>query len=163
MYHPIKQLSQESREKLEQQINSYAIAMGGKNAFLKLLEAIRNASPHPLVSKKTALEFSGGLMKWNKQIHRNNLSMLSIQMNARTEDNANLMPSRDNKSYKNISNMLRTLSPLSVSVALNSDKTTAIFETKAFKIIDTDTTVMEPLFELLFFAPISVAKKLINN
>lgn len=163
MYHPIKHLSQESKEELEHQINNYVIAIGGKNAFLKLLETIRNTSPHPLVSKKTVLEFSGGLMKWNKQIHRNNLSMLSIQMNARTEDNPNLMPNRDHKSYKNISNMLRTISPLSVSVTLNSDKTNIIFETKAFKIVDADTTTMEPFFELLFFSPISATKKLINS
>ncbi|MDD5406915.1 MAG: hypothetical protein PHE73_08275 [Sulfurovaceae bacterium] len=163
MYHLINQLSQESKNELKQKLDSYATAMGGKNAFLKLLEAIRNTSPHPLVSKKTALEFSGGLMKWNKQIHRNNLSMLSVQMNERTEDNANLMPERDHKSYKNISNMLRTLSPLTISVAMNSDKSKVIFEEKAFKIVDADTTIMEPFFELLFFAPISLTKKLINS
>lgn len=163
MYHPINQLSQESKDELEQKINSYAEALGGKNAFLKLLETIRNTSPHPLVSRKTALEFSGGLMKWNKQIHRNNLSMLSIQMNARTDDNANLMPSREHKSYKNISNMLRTLSPLAISVAMNNDKNNIIFATKAFRIVNADTTIMEPFFELLFFAPISMSKKLINS
>ena len=43
MYHPINQLSQESKDELEQKINSYSEALGGKNAFLKLL---RNDPQH---------------------------------------------------------------------------------------------------------------------
>jgi len=162
MLNVLDQLPQEELKDLKLQIKKYATAMGGINPFLTLLETIRNTSPHPLTSKKTVLEFQSGLMKWNKQIYRNNLIMLSIRMNARTENSANLMPTLEDKTYKNVSNMLRSLSPLVITVALGIGSSEVLFKTKAFRIIDKNTTELEPLFEILFFATMTTAKKLVN-
>lgn len=162
MFNVLDQLPQEELKDLKVQIKKYVTIMGGINPFLTLLETIRNTSPHPLTSKKTVLEFQSGLMKWNKQIYRDNLIMLSIRMNARTENSANLMPMLEDKTYKNVSNMLRSLSPLTITVVLGLESSEVLFKTKAFRIIDKNTTELEPLFEILFFTPMITAKKLVN-
>lgn len=162
MFNLLEQLPNNELQELKIKIKEYVTAMGGINPFLTLLETIRETSPHPLTSKKTALEFRGGVMKWNKQIYRDNLIMLSIRMNARDENSTNLMPTMEDKTYKNVSNMLRSLSPLTITVSLGADGSELLFKTKAFKIIDKNTTQLEPLFEILFFAPMTTAKKLVN-
>ncbi|OYZ55869.1 MAG: hypothetical protein B7Y17_07355, partial [Sulfuricurvum sp. 24-42-5] len=136
--------------------------IGGKNALLKLLETIRNTSPHPLISKTALLRFPKGLIKWNKNVHRDNLSLLSSRMNARTDENPNLMVSKEDKSYKNVANMLRSLGPLTFTVAMNKEEDGLGFNFKAFEIVDSDTTLMTPMFELFFFCSVSITKKIIN-
>ena len=132
------------------------------NSFLKLLETIKNTSPHPLISKSSLLRFPKGLIKWNKNVHRDNLTILSTRMNARTEENQNLMVSKEDKSYKNVVNMLRSLGPLNFTVAMNNESDGKGFTFKAFDIIDEDTTVMNPIFEIFFFCPVNVTKKVLN-
>lgn len=155
-------LSDAEKILLRDQLLSYAALIGGKNSFLKLLETIRRTSPHPLISKTSLLRFPKGLIKWNKNVHRDNLSLLSTRMNARTEENQNLMVSSDHPAYKNIVNMLRSLGPLSFTVAMNNEADGAGFTFKAFDIIDNETTLMNPIFEIFFFCPVNVAKKLIS-
>lgn len=156
------QLSDAEKILLRDQLLSYAAAIGGKNSFLKLLETIHRTSPHPLVSKTGLLRFPKGLIKWNKNVHRDNLSLLSTRLNARTDENQNLMASPEDKNCKNVTNMLRSLSPLTFTVAMNNEADGAGFSFKAFDIIDENTTVITPMFEIFFFCPVNVAKKLIN-
>lgn len=156
------QLANADKILLRDQLLSYAALIGGKNSFLKLLETIKNTSPHPLISKNSLLRFPKGLIKWNKNVHRDNLTILSTRMNARTQEDPNLMVSKEDKSYKNVINMLRSLGPLSVTVAMNNEADGKGFTFKAFDIIDEDTTVMNPIFEIFFFCPVTVTKKVLN-
>lgn len=156
------QLASADKILLRDQLLAYAALIGGKNSFLKLLETIKNTSPHPLISKNSLLRFPKGLIKWNKNVHRDNLTILSTRMNARTEDNQNLMVSKEDKSYKNVINMLRSLGPLNFTVAMNNESDGKGFAFKAFDIIDEDTTVMNPIFEIFFFCPVNVTKKVLN-
>ncbi|HQT37608.1 MAG: hypothetical protein B7Y30_05415, partial [Campylobacterales bacterium 16-40-21] len=103
-----------------------------------------------------------GLIKWSKNVHRDNLSLLSMRMNARTKENPNLMVSKEDKSYKNVANMLRSLGPLTFTVAMNKEEDGTGFTFKAFDIIDSDTTVMDSMFELFFFCSVSITKKILN-
>lgn len=155
-------LSNDEKILLRDQLLAYAALIGGKNALLKLLETIRNTSPHPLISKTALLRFPKGLIKWNKNVHRDNLSLLSSRMNARTDENPNLMVSKEDKSYKNVANMLRSLGPLTFTVAMNKEEDGLGFNFKAFEIVDSDTTLMTPMFELFFFCSVSITKKIIN-
>lgn len=156
------QLPSSDKILLRDQLLAYAALIGGKNSFLKLLETIKNTSPHPLISKSSLLRFPKGLIKWNKNVHRDNLTILSTRMNARTEENQNLMVSKEDKSYKNVVNMLRSLGPLNFTVAMNNESDGKGFTFKAFDIIDEDTTVMNPIFEIFFFCPVNVTKKVLN-
>jgi hypothetical protein len=83
-------------------------------------------------------------------------------MNARTDENQNLMASKEDKSYKNVANMLRSLGPLTFTVAMNNEADGTGFSFKAFDIIDNDTTHMNAMFEIFFFCSVSVTKKLLN-
>ncbi|MDD3770634.1 MAG: hypothetical protein RBS26_09735 [Sulfuricurvum sp.] len=159
---PIHQLCDAEKISLRDQLLAYAAAVGGKNSFLKLLETIRRTSPHPLVSKTPLLRFPKGLIKWNKNIHRDNLSLLSTRLNARKEGNPNLMAPPEDKNHKNVTNMLRSLSPLTFTVAMNSEADGEGFSFRAFEIIDEETTIATPVFEIFFFCPVNVAKKLLN-
>lgn len=155
-------LSDAEKTLLRDQLLSYAALIGGKNSLLKLLETIRHTSPHPLISKSSLLRFPKGLIKWNKNVHRDNLSLLSTRMNARSDENQNLMASKEDKSYKNVANMLRSLGPLTFTVAMNKEEDGTGFSFKAFDIIDNDTTHMNAMFEIFFFCSVSVTKKLLN-
>lgn len=155
-------LSDAEKILLRDQLLSYAALIGGKNSLLKLLETIRKTSPHPLISKTALLRFPKGLIKWNKNVHRDNLSLLSTRMNARTDENQNLMAAKEDKSYKNVANMLRSLGPLTFTVAMNNEADGTGFSFKAFEIVDSDTTLMTPMFEIFFFCSVSVIKKILN-
>lgn len=155
-------LSEAEKILLRDQLLAFAALIGGKNSLLKLLETIRKTSPHPLISKTALLRFPKGLIKWNKNVHRDNLSLLSTRMNARTDENQNLMATKEDKSYKNIANMLRSLGPLTFIVAMNNKEDGTGFSFKAFEIIDSDTTLMAPMFEIFFFCSVSVSKKILN-
>jgi hypothetical protein len=156
------QLNEAEKILLRDQLLSLAALIGGKNSFLKLLETIKNTSPHPLISKNSLLRFPKGLIKWNKNVHRDNLTLLGVRMNARSAENQNLMVSKEDKSFKNVTNMLRSLGPLTFTVAMNNESDGKGFTFKAFDILDEDTTVMNPIFEIFFFCPVNVTKKVLN-
>jgi hypothetical protein len=156
------QLSSAEKCALRDQLLGYAATVGGKNAFLKLLETIKRTSPNPLLSKSPNLHFPKGVIRWNKSIHRDTLAILSNRLNARHEENQNLMVPNTSKEYKNVTNMLRTLSPLAFTITMSSETDGAGFSFKGFEIIDDETTIINPIFELFFFCSPNVAKKLIN-
>jgi hypothetical protein len=147
---------------LRDQLLAYAASIGGKNAFLKVLETIRHTSPHPLISKTPLLRFPKGVIKWNKSVHRDNLALLSLQMNLRNEESQNLMAPKQHKSYKNVTNMLRALGTLTFTVSMNSEADGKGFEFHAFDMPDEETTLMNPFFEIIFFCPVTMTKKLLN-
>lgn len=147
---------------LRDQLLTCANAMGGKNAFLKLLETIRHTSPNALISKTANVRFSNGIIRWNKTIHRDTLALLNTRLNIRTKENSNLMAPLGDKTYKNVANMLKTLSPLGFVVTMDKETDGSGFGFKAFDIIDDNTTVMNPLFETIFFCPVAVVKKFLN-
>ena len=65
-----------SQERLHQQLNKCAKEIGGKNIFLQLLEAIREAQPHPLTERNCEFRFDLGTIKWRKPIFREKVSLL---------------------------------------------------------------------------------------
>lgn len=158
----IHQLSSADKILLRDQLLAYAANMGGKNSFLKLLETIKKTSPHPLISKSSLLRFPKGVIKWNKNVHRDNLALLSTRMNARTEESLNLMGGKEDKNFKNVTNMLRSLGPLTFIISMNNESEGKGFSFKAFDIIDEETTLMNPIFEIFFFCPVNVTKKILN-
>lgn len=156
------QLNNDEKILLRDQLLAYAASVGGKNSFLKLLETIKKTTPNPLISKTSLLRFPKGILKWNKTIHRDNLSLLSIQMKNRSEENQNLMAPKEHKTYKNVTNMLRALGTLTFTIIMNNEADGKGFEVKAFEMPDENTTLMNPFFEILFFCPINTTKKLLN-
>ena len=158
----LHQLSDAEKISLQAQLLTLANSIGGKNAFLKLIETIRKTTPNPLISKTSLLRFPKGLVRWNKTVHQDNLTLLSTQMNARTQENQNLMVSKEHKNYKAVTNMLRALGSLNFTVTMHTEEEGKGFSGKAFDIIDDETTQLNPIFEILFFCPVNITKKLLN-
>lgn len=158
----LHQLSVAEKITLRDQLLAHAASVGGKNHFLKMIETIRNTSPHPLVSKKPSLRFPKGHIDWSKPIHRDNLTLLSSRMNARTPESRNLMIAKEHPAYKKVANMLRSLGPLKFTVSMNNAADGSGFTFNAFVIVDEETTLLDPVFEILFFCPVSAVKKVLN-
>ena len=97
-----------TKQNLKKEINDCALALGGKNHFLHLLEEIRKERHHPLMAKNSSFRFSYGTVKWEKVIFKDKVHLL-IKMTKDRENNGNLMPKKGDRKYKTVMNLLRTL------------------------------------------------------
>ncbi len=143
------------------QLNVCADAFGGKNFFLQLVETLHKTKPNPLIARNSKFNFSLGTVTWNKVIFNDKLLLL---MKARTSEhkNGNLLPSKDDKSFKKVLNLVRTFHPIVFTVKPKDRDDGDGFTFTPFDMIDSDTTVMNPIFDALFFCSIDTVKKVLN-
>jgi hypothetical protein len=154
-------LSDSEKQKYHEMLVDSANSLGGKNFFLQLLEEIRKTKPHPLIHKNSEFSFSKGSLKWNKVIFKDKLTLLlSIRVNE--GKNGTLLPAKDDKSYKKVMNLLRTLGPVEFSVKPKNREDGDGFSMRAFEIIDENTTLLNPLFDAVFFCSVDTIKKILN-
>ena len=138
-----------------------ANSFGGKNFFLLLLEAIRETKPHPLVSGQMSYNIEVGSITWNKAIFNDKLQLLlKARKNESTQDN--LLPKKDEKNYKKILNVVRTLKPIVFQVKPANPSDGSGFFFQAFDIIDENKTKLNPIFDALFFCSVDTVKKVLN-
>jgi hypothetical protein len=67
------------------------------------------------------------------------------------------------KGYKSILNLLRALKPITFNVQPKNRKDGLGFMVHPFDLIDDKTTIINPLFEAIFFEPVYKVKKIINT
>ena len=103
------------KEKYHLMMMECAENFGGVNFFLQLLEAVRKHTPHPLTAKHSEFKFSRGNIRWEKVIFKDKLSLL-FKARVSEGERGNLLPSKDDKTYKNIMNLIRTLAPIEFTV-----------------------------------------------
>ena len=154
-------LNLDQGESLKKQLLDCAKAVGGKNYLLTLLEAIHDARPHPIINTSCEFRYSVGSIKWSKPIFRDKLTLLKhlIKINK----NENIFPTEGMKGYKSILNLLRTLKPITFNVQPKNRKDGLGFLVHPFDLIDDKTTIINPLFEAIFFEPVYKVKKIINT
>ena len=143
------------------QLTKCADAFGGTNFFLQLLEAIRKTKPHPLTAKHCEFKFSRGIVKWEKVIFKDKFTLLTNVRVAENEE-GNLIPPEDDKSYKKVMNLLRTLQPIEFVVTPKNNNDGPGFSFHAFDIIDKQTTRINPVFDALFFCSVDTIKKVLS-
>jgi len=150
-----------AKAQYHRQLIKCADAFGGTNFFLQLLEAIRKTKPHPLTAKHMEFRFSRGIVKWNKVIFKDKLTLL---MKVRTDagDDGNLIPDEEDKSYKKVMNLLRALGPIEFEVKPKNLNDGDGFNMRAFDIIDKKTTRLNPVFDALFFCSVDTVKKALS-
>lgn len=136
-------------------------AFGGANYFYQLLEAIRAVKPHPLIAKNCVFHFELGTVKWDKVIFENKLNLL-IKARLHEGKNDNLLPKIEDKAYKNVLNIVRAIKPIAFKVKPKNIKNGEGFTVHPFEVIDETTTRMDPIFDVLFFAGIDTAKKILK-
>lgn len=142
----------------KKQLTECAQAFGGKNYFLQLLEALREARPHPLMAKNSKFHFSMGTIKWKKVIYKDKVHLL-ISMVKGNRNNGNLIPKKGDKGYKTKMNLLRTLGPMEFEVRPKNTKDGDGFIIHPFDMIDKNTTHLNYMFNAVFFVPVRIVKK----
>jgi len=143
---------------LSELLRECANAVGGKNFFLTLAETIRTTREGIIVGEKKQINYTNGIMTWNKTLHADNWRLLVESAKVRTKDGNILLPIED-KRHKNILNMIRTLKPLTFTVTPNNASDGEGFSFNALEVIDDKTTRVSPLFKAMFVMPIDVLKK----
>ena len=155
-------LDDDKKQDLKNQIIKYATSLGGKNHFLNLIEAVRLARPHPLMAKGASFRFDKGIIKWKKVIFKEKVDLLItlIRINDR---NNNLMPKDGDRNYKAVINLLRTIGPMEFEVRPKNSKDGDGFILRPIEIIDNNTCRINIMFEVLFFLPIQLVKKIFSG
>lgn len=136
-------------------------AFGGPNFFLQLLEGIRKTKPHPLMAKSSGFRFVLGTIKWDKVIFQDKLDLL-MQIRKQESKNGNIFPDKEDKNYKKVLNMVRTLAPIEFTVKPKDEAEGEGFTVKAFDQINEEITRINPIFDILFFCAMDTTKKIIN-
>jgi len=154
-------LTDEEKAKYHHLLLEKADAFGGTNFFLQLLEGIRKHKPHPLTAKHSEFKFSRGNVRWEKVIFKDKLSLL-LKTRVNESENGNFLPSKDDKAYKNVMNLVRTFAPIEFTVTPKNMNDGEGFTVKAFDKIDEDTTRLNPVFDALFFCSVDTIKKILS-
>jgi len=154
-------LSDEDKRVQHKQILQYAESFGGKNFFLHLIEAIRESTPHPLLALNSEFNIELGSIKWNKVIFNDKFQLLLKARVNETKQN-NLLPPKDDKSYKKVLNLVRTLKPIVFHIKPRNIEDGKGFFFQAFDMIDKETTKINPIFDIMFFCSVDNVKRALN-
>lgn len=154
-------LSEEEKQIHHLKLLKCANNFGGLNFFLQLLEAIRETKPHPLISGNMSFDIELGSITWNKAIFNDKLQVL---LKARKNESIqnNFLPKENEKNYKKILNVVRTLKPIVFHVKPANTEDGAGFFFQTFDIIDETTTKLNPVFDALFFCSVDTVKRILN-
>ena len=155
-------LSADKKEELHQLLLTCANNFGGKNFFLQLLEELRESNSHPLISRHQDFLSEFGTIRWGKVIFNDKIQLIE-QIRASKRETANILPLADEKDYKRVLNVIRTLEPMTFSVRPNLREAGEGFDFKAFDTIDEKTIHLNPIFEALFFSSMESVKKVLNH
>ncbi|SFV61057.1 hypothetical protein MNB_SV-10-1124 [hydrothermal vent metagenome] len=154
-------LSDEEKQHYHELLFDAAEKFGGRNFFLHLIEAIRETKPHSLTAANREFSFELGTVKWNKVIFNDKLQLLQKARINESKQN-NLLPSKEEKGYKKVLNLVRTLKPIVFHVKPARKEEGPGFFFQPFERVDDETTKLNPLFDALFFCSIETVKKILN-
>ena len=155
-------LDDEKKLDLKNKVIKNATSLGGKNHFLSLIESLRVSHPHPLMSKAASFSFDKGIIKWKKIIFKEKVDLL-IRLSRDNDRDGNLMPKDGDRNYKTIINLLRTIGPMEFEIRPKNSKDGDGFVLRPIDIVDENTCHINFMFEVLFFLPIQLVKKIFNG
>jgi len=154
-------LEASEKEKYHQMMMECAENFGGVNFFLQLLEAIRKSEKHPLLAKHSEFKFSRGNIRWEKVIFKDKLSLL-FKVRVNESERGNLLPPKEDKSYKNVMNLIRTLAPIEFTVMPKNMNDGEGFSFKPFERKSDEVTLLNPIFDAMFFCSVDTVKKVLS-
>ena len=154
-----KELSNDDKKSLSEELSKYVEIIGGKNFFLNFLEDIRSCKPHPLISSYKDFVSDYGEIEWEKVIFKDKLDLLlKLRVNETKQDN--LLPQKEQKGYKKAINLVKTLTPIEFKFYSMQNEQT--FTIKPFIKINDDKTKLNPIFDIIFFSSIDNVKRVLN-
>ncbi|MEA3456346.1 MAG: hypothetical protein U9R26_07540 [Campylobacterota bacterium] len=154
-------LSDEEKINYHSQVSKSAASFGGANYFLQFLEAIRNTTPHPLMAKNSEFKCKLGVVKWNKVIFRDKLNLL-MKIRPNEGDNDTLVLNKEDKNYKKVMNLLRTIKPIIFEVRPADASAGKGFQVHPFEVIGDNITRLDLVFDVLFFCPLDTVKNILH-
>ncbi|CAA6819362.1 MAG: Unknown protein [uncultured Sulfurovum sp.] len=134
---------------------------GGVNFLLQLIEALKNISPHALTSRHQDFLFDLGDVRWGKTIFNDKIELIK-EIRVARKHGESFLPSKEDKQYKRIFNLIRTLDPITFSVRPQLRDVGEGFDFKAFDTTKENHVTLNPLFEAMFFCSIDTVKKILN-
>ena len=154
-------MTDDEKERHHTALLHFAESFGGKNFFLQLLEAIRAEKPHPLMAASKRFDMDLGTITWDKVIFKDKLDLL-FRARRNESERDNLLPAPDEKEYKKILNLVRTLKPITFQITPADAADGSGFSLAPFEIVDEKTTRLNVLFDMLFFCSVDAVKKALN-
>lgn len=153
-------LDKNIKEELHKEFTSYAQLLGGKNAFLKMIEEIREQKPSPLLNKTGTFHTSKAKIELSKSMFKDTFSTLFDSIR-REERKGDMLEGVEPKEYKATMNMMRTLKSTSVTITSKEEEEKSF----SFSILDTSEqkkTKVTFTFKALFFYHLDEAKKALS-
>lgn len=154
-------LTDEEKKLYHDKLLTCSDQFGGKNFFLHLLEAIRETKSHPLTAGNMMFEMEQGTVTWNKVIFNDKIQLLLKARKSESKQD-NLLPLKEEKHYKKVLNLVRTIKPIVFHVKPADSRNGSGFFFQAFDIIDEERTKLNPVFDALFFCSVETVKKVLN-
>ncbi|MBN2825536.1 MAG: hypothetical protein JXQ76_09445 [Campylobacterales bacterium] len=152
-------LDQEQKEAIAQELNDIAVSMGGKNAFLTMIEAIKGPKEHPLTSKNQNFHYANGKIVWNKFIYKATFEAL-LNLIRKEEKEGEIFKGLSPKVHKQALNTLKTLRPIEITITPKEGK---VIECTIIESVDESGATISTLFKILFFYNIEFVKKILNS
>ncbi len=152
-------LDSQTKEKLHNELLSYATNLGGKNFFLQLIEDVKKEKTHPLTNKSCVYHFSKGKLSWNKAIFKNTLDLLIKTVK---EENSKEQEQQSQKTKKNIINMMKTLKPIMINVKPKHRDDGEGFSLNIIDTSDEKSIEISLIFKIIFVYNIDFAKQVLN-
>lgn len=154
--------NEETKNLVHQFMTKSAQSIGGANFLISLVEALRALKPHPLTTSKCQVHTENAVIKWNKVVFKDKLTVLEdILHTLRTSEDTefNILKSANEKKKKTIINMVKTLAPVEFVVSTKNPEDGEGFSFKVFEKIEDDYVKINPVFVALFFCSIEYTKK----
>lgn len=154
-------LTSEEKQYFHQLLTECANNFGGINFFLQLIESLREAKTHPLSSRHQDFLSEFGTIRWGKIIFNDKIQLIEKMRKIKNEENS-FLPKKEDKNYKRVLNLVRTLKPITFSVRPNLRDSGEGFDFPAFENLENNITKINPIFDALFFCNIDTVKKILN-
>ena len=148
------------KEELHTTLTQYATSIGGINAFLEMIENIRESKPKALLNKTAIFHYKSGKIQWGKSIYKDTLATLYSAM-VKEEKDGDIINGLAPKEYKLTMNMMRALNPVQITVIPKDEQ----FEGFTFDMLNSTEnkkTKVDLIFKIIFFFNIDFAKEVLN-
>jgi len=156
-----KKLTKEQQENLYTEFLSSATSFGGKNRFLKMVEAVKIEAESPLLNKERNFKFSNGKISWNKSIYKDTLHLLHNSMKKEEKD-GDIFIDLNPKDYKATMNMVRTLKPIQITFQPKNYEDGNGFILSILDTSENRKTKVTTLFKAIFLYHISFIKEVLS-
>ncbi|MEA3553236.1 MAG: hypothetical protein U9R39_02405 [Campylobacterota bacterium] len=150
-------LSYEDKLDIQKLVVDCMDTMGGRNYFLGMIEAVKEAKQHPMLNKTGKFHFPNGTISWGKEIYKDKVVTLKNMLIASDKDN--ILDCDNEKMKKNINNVIKTLGKLEFAINAKDSKEVTF---KPFNTISDDNVELDPLFQIIFFDSLNNTKRILS-